>query len=456
MAQILKLAVWNANGLCRHVQEVKMFLQIHNIDIMLISETHFTDKSYIKIPNYSIYNTNHPDGKAHGGTALIVKNDIKHYEADKYITEHLQSTSINVENNTGTLRISAIYCPPKHNIKQQDFEHFLQTLGNKFIAGGDYNAKHTTWGSRIISSKGRELIATIRANNLNYISTGEPTYWPTDTGRIPDLLDFCIIKGLNTSQIRAESCLDLSSDHSPVIVTVYSQIIRKQKQPTLYSRKTNWDMFRHHLDERLTVNISLKTETQIEHAVENLTKSIQTAAWLATPDRNATYINESCPVVVKEKIALKRKLRKQWRISRTAADKQKLNKASRELKDLLHNLKNQEIQEYLENLSASEANDYSLWKATKRIRRPQQSIPPLMDTSRKWARDGKEKAMAFANYLDTVFQPYHPDEPENDVEVLAYLNAPPQLTLLAPKFKFEEVQTVIMKEINSKKLRDST
>lgn len=106
MAQILAVA----NGLCRHVQEVKMFLQIHNIDIMLISETHFTDKSYIKIPNYSIYNTNHPDGKAHGGTALIVKNDIKHYEADKYITEHLQSTSINVENNTGTLRISAIYC----------------------------------------------------------------------------------------------------------------------------------------------------------------------------------------------------------------------------------------------------------------------------------------------------------------------------------------------------------
>jgi hypothetical protein len=28
-----------------------MFLYIHDIDVMLISETHFTEKSYIRIPN---------------------------------------------------------------------------------------------------------------------------------------------------------------------------------------------------------------------------------------------------------------------------------------------------------------------------------------------------------------------------------------------------------------------
>ena len=140
MAQVLKLAVWNANGLCQHVQEVKTFLQIHNIDIMLISETHFTEKSFIKIPRYNIYNTNHPDGKAHGGTALIVKNNVKHYETDKYVTEHLQATSIVVDISTGPLTISAIYCPPKHNNQQQHFEDFFLTLGNRFIAGGVYNA----------------------------------------------------------------------------------------------------------------------------------------------------------------------------------------------------------------------------------------------------------------------------------------------------------------------------
>ena len=325
------------------------------------------------------------------------------------------------------------------------------TLGNRFIAGGDYNAKHTRWGSRITSGKGTALLATIQAHNLSYISSGEPTYWPTDRNRLPDLLDFCITKGLNISQIRTQTSLDLSSDHSPVIVTVHSQIVRRQKQPTLYSRLTDWDLFRRHLDDLITLNIPLKTDTHIEYAVETLTKSIQTAAWMATPDRNMTQINESCPVIVREKIAYKRMLRKQWRMNRTAANKQKLNKASTDLKNLLYDLKNQGLQEYLENLSASEANNYSLWKATKRIKRPQQSIPPIMDASGQWARDGKEKAAAFANYLDTVFQPYHSDEPEHDDEVAAFLNVPFQMTLPACKFKLKEVQAVITREINPKK-----
>lgn len=44
-----KIAIWNANGLASHSHEIKIFLSSHEIDIMLISETHFTDKSYLKI-----------------------------------------------------------------------------------------------------------------------------------------------------------------------------------------------------------------------------------------------------------------------------------------------------------------------------------------------------------------------------------------------------------------------
>jgi hypothetical protein len=40
---------------------------------MLIAETHFTNRSYIKIPNYKIYDTKHPDDTAHGGNAIIIK-----------------------------------------------------------------------------------------------------------------------------------------------------------------------------------------------------------------------------------------------------------------------------------------------------------------------------------------------------------------------------------------------
>jgi hypothetical protein len=71
--------LWNANGLVQHAEEVKIYIQSQKVDVMLISETHFTTKSYIKIPTYSMYDTQHPDGTAHGGTAIIIKNGIKHH-----------------------------------------------------------------------------------------------------------------------------------------------------------------------------------------------------------------------------------------------------------------------------------------------------------------------------------------------------------------------------------------
>jgi hypothetical protein len=53
--QFLQLALWNANSLTQHAEEIKIFISIHNTDDMLISETHFTEKNYLKLPNYAVY-----------------------------------------------------------------------------------------------------------------------------------------------------------------------------------------------------------------------------------------------------------------------------------------------------------------------------------------------------------------------------------------------------------------
>jgi hypothetical protein len=74
-----QLALWNANGLPQHALELQSFLTSRNIGIMLLSETHFTLKSYLRIPHYTIYRTNHPAGTARGGTAIVFKNVIKHH-----------------------------------------------------------------------------------------------------------------------------------------------------------------------------------------------------------------------------------------------------------------------------------------------------------------------------------------------------------------------------------------
>jgi hypothetical protein len=212
------------NGLIHHVEEVKTFIINHNIDILLISEAHFSTKNYFRIPNYATYITQQPEGKAQGGTAVI-KNSTKHHELNKYERQHLQATRIALEDWQGPLTIAA-----RPVISKAQFEDFYRTLGSRFIAGGHYNVKHPRW---LFTPRARQLVMTLETNNLTHLSTGEPKYWPTDIKKVPDLIDFCVIKGIPNHCLNANSCLDLSSDHSPVLISLSTTTVENTKPPSL-------------------------------------------------------------------------------------------------------------------------------------------------------------------------------------------------------------------------------
>lgn len=55
-----------------------MYLYDKRIDIVLVTETHFTKYSSISIPSYSLLKCNHPDGTAHGEVAIFTKTKLKH------------------------------------------------------------------------------------------------------------------------------------------------------------------------------------------------------------------------------------------------------------------------------------------------------------------------------------------------------------------------------------------
>ena len=113
-----------------------------------------------------------------------------------------------------------------------------------------------------------------------------------------------------------------------------------------------------------------------------------------------------------KKILDKRKLRIKWQTTRSPQDKAIFNKATHELKLLLNDLKQQAIQSYLETLTATEATEYSLWKATKRLNRPQTHIPPLRTAAGDWAKSDTQKAHVLADHFAHVFQPYDSEIPD--------------------------------------------
>jgi hypothetical protein len=345
----LRLALWNANGLTQHAEELRTFISYHKIDVMLISETHFTEKSYFKLPFYSVYHINHPAGTARGGSAIIIKNSIQHNLHSGYSSDYLQDITVSVVDSIGPLTIMAVYFPPNPIVTQEQLHTYYNSLGKRFIAGGDYNAKHTAWGSKLIKPRERVIFKTMERLHLRHLSTGEPTYWPSDINKLPDLVDFCVTKGIPPTSATATSCLDLSSDRSPVLAFIATYPLTPVKTPHLSNRQTNWDLFRHLITERLTLKIPLKTPEDIEEAVKLFNDTVQWAGWTATPNPPAPLRHTRLPSFRQTTPGRKTTTPQEMA---TPENKRLLNQAIRDLKQLLNRHRTDCVQTFLESLTS--------------------------------------------------------------------------------------------------------
>jgi hypothetical protein len=136
----------------------------------------------------------------------------------------------------------------------------------------------------------------------------------------------------------------------PVLVTLTSHSVNQVKQPSLSNRRTNWDYFSHLIQQRLILKVPLKADADIEAAVKSFNDTGQWAGWKATPKLPAANRIHDCPKTIKQKIAGKRKLRRDWRRFRTPERKRLLNAATQDLKQLLNRNKNDCVQKFLQGL----------------------------------------------------------------------------------------------------------
>lgn len=436
----LRIAHWNSNGLLNHIREIESFLLNNQIDIMLISETHWTDRLYCRINNYAAIFSNHPSGNSYGGTAIIIRRSLQYIECPPISTDSIQAAIVQLKLKQHTFSIAAVYCRPRFSLKEADFNNLLATFGSRFIAGGDFNAKHTLWGSRLCNPKGRELLKSINRLGAEFISGGEPTYWPTDRNKIPDLMDFFIYKGLNANTLHVTNSLDLSSDHSPIILTCCSAIL-SNNTPKLI----NYKRFEEHIESNISLNISLKSPAEIEDALDQFTHLIKTAADCNSFEMNSHKI-EHYSKYIRLKIEEKRRARKLWQDTRFPPHKTQLNKLTRELKVLLKNHHEEEISNRLNSLSPNKTNDHSLWKAVRSAYKPLARRSPLRSASGDWIRTDKEKAESHKSRLVEVFQPFQLNKDAEDIrKINTEIDIPMPMTRHIPSTTFTEVKTEIEK-----------
>ncbi|VVC44895.1 Endonuclease/exonuclease/phosphatase [Cinara cedri] len=157
--------------------------------------------------------------------------------------KYLRATSVRVNDSGNDPTITAVYCPPRYKVDDKKFTEFFRALGSRFIAGGDYNDKHTFWGSRLITTKGRDLFKYTNKLEAQFISTRKPTYWPTNPSKLSNIIDFDVMNGIPSDYIEVEGLIVLMSDHISVLLSLSSNVIVKQKKISITNKKTNWELF---------------------------------------------------------------------------------------------------------------------------------------------------------------------------------------------------------------------
>lgn len=93
---------------------------------------------------------------------------------------------------------TALYSSARHAIKKEQYLSLLNNQGDRFTIGADINAKHTYWRSRLTTTKAGEFLASF--NQLKCAA---------DPPKIPDPIDFFIIRNLSSNYIHVEEQLGI-------------------------------------------------------------------------------------------------------------------------------------------------------------------------------------------------------------------------------------------------------
>ena len=100
--------------------------------------------------------------------------------------------------------------------------------------------------------------------------------------KIPDLLDFFNLSGISPSYTQIQPSYDLSSDHSPITITLGTTIADWTRPLRLHTFNTAWNTCKTKITEKLNTKRKLKTKDDREAATTELICILQQAAKTAT------------------------------------------------------------------------------------------------------------------------------------------------------------------------------
>lgn len=89
----LNVAFWNAQEVINKKQELIDYMDEHDINVMLVNETHLKENQKMNIRNYQTYRYDRVQARG-GGTAIHIKRNTEYHPLRKLSTEEIAATTI--------------------------------------------------------------------------------------------------------------------------------------------------------------------------------------------------------------------------------------------------------------------------------------------------------------------------------------------------------------------------
>lgn len=351
-SSLLNIMTYNCNSIVASVsriEELKLFLRRYDVCVSLLNETFLKPNVSFDIPGYNVIRTD-SDGRG-AGTAILVRSDVKYREVRvPHLTSFKDVTGIQVFSNTSTVTVFSVYVPNAVNNILPSCIGKLLCMDERVILGGDFNARHVSWGCYNSNTRGNNLHRYLQSHSgVRFLVPESPTYYPNG--------------GYNFS-------------------------------------RADWSDFRDQLDcNMINLTHEFNSTEMIDEGVVQFERAINSAVHSAVPKIRVQY--HDLPNDIKQMIRVKNQIRRTVQKPRfnTAENRRILNDMQRQVNIAVADHRNTTTRNELSHLRP---HDNNMFNHIKRLTRVRDYIPPLKTDAGSFVYTSSDKANCLAEHFSRV------------------------------------------------------
>nr|CAD7404051.1 unnamed protein product [Timema cristinae] len=285
----LNILFWNGNGIAQQEHKFRQLLGTYGVDVALICETHLSEQKKMRFYDYEFHRKYRTVDRG-GGTAVLVRSNLVHYQTILPAMDYVESTSIAIPKGQKEIVFTAAYRSPLVPLTVDDLDRLTRV------------SNQASW----------TLAGLAETKNCTFLATKESMFYPSNYRILPDDLDV-VLTDLDMLPEELETLNELDSDHLPV----FGRIALKTNQKLSYVRrkitKSDWDEYRQVLTDAVPLNLEVNSPDEVDSSITLLTATLLEAY-------RETTVFETGPVLLKRDnleisylISRKREARRQWK-----------------------------------------------------------------------------------------------------------------------------------------------